>query len=329
MATFVSAAAARAVGTTAVFEEGRHDVQVETVRPCQAKGLPKPIVVAAPKDPGSYPVIVFLHGWNMYSSWYQSLLKHVASHGFIAVAPQLYVFSILTVFNMDDKKDIATTKQVTNWLADEQQGLLHVLSNILKLNGVKPDLFRLALAGHSRGGDTAFAVSLGLKGKGDQTSLDLNFSALIGVDPVAGLAEWLQVAPKVLSGSLINPRMPVLVIGTGLGPEGSFLPPSLPCAPVGVNHINFYKECAPPRYHFTAKDYGHLDMLDDDVPLLVDCMCKRNPEHTKELARRTMGGLMVAFLRATLEDKDEDLNTVLQNPGLAPAVLDQVEHDLA
>uniref|UniRef100_A0A0A8Z6S9 Uncharacterized protein n=1 Tax=Arundo donax TaxID=35708 RepID=A0A0A8Z6S9_ARUDO len=70
-------------------------------------------------------------------------------------------------------------------------------------------------------------------------------------------------------------------------------------------------------------------MLDDDVPFLVNCMCKKNPDDTKDLARRTMGGLMVAFLKAILENDDEDLKTVLQNPGLAPALLDQVECDVA
>jgi len=63
---------------------------------------------------------------------------------------------------MKDSNDIDATRQVTSWLADKQQGLAHVLTNILHLHGVRPDLSRLALAGHSRGGDTAFAVALGL-----------------------------------------------------------------------------------------------------------------------------------------------------------------------
>ena len=49
---------------------------------------------------------------------------------------------------------------------------------------------------------------------------------------------------------------------------------SLPCAPKDVNHKEFYHECKPPCYYFVTKDYGHLDMLDDDAPKFMTCMCK-------------------------------------------------------
>lgn len=318
--------------SSSVFEEGPLDVRVGTVDPSQAKGLPKPLVVAAPTAPGSYPVLVFLHGFNLYNSWYRSLLSHVASHGFIAVAPQLYVPSLPSFFSLDDAGDIATTKQVTNWLAAADQGLLYVLGNVLRVPaGVAPDLSRLALAGHSRGGDTAFAVALGLRGKGDATSLDprLAFSALVGVDPVGGLAPFLQVTPRVLTGGTIDPRAPAMVVGTGLGPQGSLLPPTLPCAPAGVNHVQFYAQCAAPKCHFVVRDYGHLDMLDDDVPSRVNCTCKSNAnpnsKHTKGKCRKTIAGLVVAFLQARLEEGKGEALAALLNP--PPAVLDQVEHD--
>jgi chlorophyllase len=241
---------------------------------------------------------------------------------------------------MKDLKDIDATRQVTSWLADKQQGLAHVLTNILHLHGVRPDLSRLALAGHSRGGDTAFAVALGLGSSSDTATATatatspaspLKFAALIGVDPVAGLSKALQLEPKVLTFKprSLDPGMPALVIGTGLGPKHVGLSP---CAPAGVNHAEFYDECAPPRYHVVVRDYGHLDMLDDDgVPYIINnCMCMRNTKDTKDLARRAIGGAMVAFLRAMLEDHDEDLRVVLENsPGLSPAVLDPVEYDLA
>nr|ACN31905.1 unknown [Zea mays] len=252
---------------------------------------------------------------------------------------QLYCVTL----NMNDLKDIDATRQVTAWLADKQQGLAHVLANILQLHGVRPDLSRLALAGHSRGGDTAFAVALGLGPAASDdddnnadagtspAALPLKFSALIGVDPVAGLSKQAQVEPKVLTfrPRSLDPGMPALVVGTGLGPKHVGGPP---CAPAGVNHAEFYDECAPPRYHVVLRDYGHMDMLDDDgVPYVINnCMCMRNTKDTKDLARRAIGGAVVAFLRATLEDDDEDLKVVLENrPGLSPAVLDPVGHDLA
>ncbi|WVZ54762.1 hypothetical protein U9M48_005513 [Paspalum notatum var. saurae] len=342
------------VATAAVFQRGPHRPDARHVDHSQVPSVPKPLMVVTPTDAGAYPVVVFLHGFNIINSYYESLLSHVASHGFIAVAPQdiyissssMHVSSVhddaLQLYCMtldpNDLKDIDATRQLTAWFADEEQGLAHVLTNIFHLQGVKPDLSRLALAGHSRGGDTAFAVALGLGlvgGSGGgapppsaSNKQAVNFSALIGVDPVAGLSKEMQMEPKVLTFKprSLDPGMPVLVIGTGLGPKHIGGPP---CAPAGVNHAEFYDECVPPRCHVVLRDYGHLDMLDDGVPYVINnCMCMRNLKDTKDHARRAIGGLMVAFLRATLLDDHHDLKLVLQNPpGLAPAVLDQVECD--
>ncbi|VAI20976.1 unnamed protein product [Triticum turgidum subsp. durum] len=306
---------------TTVFQAGPMEVDVKHVDKSMIPNLARPLMVVAPKETGAYPVIVFLHGWNMLNSWYEQLLTHVASHGFIAVAPQLY-----WMVSEPDADDIDATKRITNWLADHDKGLAHVLKDVLKLEHVEPDLSKLALAGHSRGGQTAFAVALGL---GDaKTKLELKFSALIGVDPVAGVSRAQQLEPKVLTfePDCLDVGMPVLVMGTGLGPKhiGGF-----PCAPVGVNHAEFYKECAPPRYHLVVKDYGHLDMLDDNVPYIINnCMCMRNQHNTKDLARRTMGGAMVAFLRANLGIDARDLIAIYRNPELTPAILDQVDEFL-
>jgi chlorophyllase len=235
---------------------------------------------------------------------------------------QLYCVTFLT----GDKWDINTTKHVTNWLAG-QDGLQFVLENKFNLHDVKADLSKLALAGHSRGGHTAFALALGL---GDpKIELALKFSALIGVDPVAGLPTGTQCTPKILTSKprSLDVGMPALVLGTGKRQKNGS--ESL-CTPAGINHAEFYSECKPPRYHFVVEEYGHLDMLDDDAPFIIDkCICVRNQNGTKDDARRGMGGVMVAFLRAILGDNDEDLKAILANPGLAPAILNPVEHDLA
>ncbi|KAL0418520.1 UNVERIFIED_CONTAM: Chlorophyllase-2, chloroplastic [Sesamum radiatum] len=66
--------------------------------------------------------------------------------------------------------------------------------------------------------------------------------------------------------------IPVAVIGTGYGNQSrGFLRP--PCAPDGVNHVEFFKESKPPASYFLAKDYGHCDMLDeceDDLNAIVN-----------------------------------------------------------
>lgn len=77
-----------AIGT-AVFQRGPHPVDVKHVDHSQVPSVPKPLMVVTPTDAGDYPIAVFLHGCSMFNSWYESLLSHVASHGFIAVAPQV------------------------------------------------------------------------------------------------------------------------------------------------------------------------------------------------------------------------------------------------
>lgn len=86
---------------------------------------------------------------------------------------------------------------------------------------------------------------------------------------MAGIASGSQCTPKVLTFKprSLNVGMPALVWGTGkLQKDGS----ESICTPVGVNHTTFYNKCYPPRYHFVAKEYGHMDMLDDDAPFIVD-----------------------------------------------------------
>ncbi|QHO45915.1 Chlorophyllase [Arachis hypogaea] len=208
---------------------------------------------------------------------------------------------------------------IVDWIAEGLQPLLP--------ESVEAQLDSLVLAGHSRGGKTAFAVALGY------VQTKLKFSVLIGIDPVAGLSKCkiCQTLPHILTYEprSFNLGIPVLVIGTGLGPEpNSFT--MMACAPDGVNHEEFYRECRPPCAHFVAKEYGHMDMLDDDIPGIIDgviskCLCK-NGVHPRELMRKTVAGLVVAFLRAYLKAQFEDLEIILKDPGLAPTKLEQVEY---
>ncbi|CAN6247857.1 unnamed protein product [Urochloa humidicola] len=317
MATAVGVAATAGGGTLPVFQPGKHqpaeaDIYITNLPVTKRRGGH---MVVAPTDAGKYPVVLFLHGFDINNRAYTNLLKHVASHGFIVVAPKLYVITLTT----DDCNDIDTTKKITNWLADPEEGLLHALQKNPKFPGVEPDLTKLALAGHSRGGHTTFATALGLGSSTEQ--LKLSFSALIGVDPVAGISG--QMEPEVLNykpGSFNLNGIPVLVVGMGMRPQ--------PCAPALLNHEQFYAECRSPRYHFVVTNYGHLDMLDDGFSYNIGkCMCKWNRDDPKELARATTGGLVVAFLRAKLQGNYEDLKAIIHNPGLAPTQLYPVECD--
>uniref|UniRef100_A0A453NH94 chlorophyllase n=1 Tax=Aegilops tauschii subsp. strangulata TaxID=200361 RepID=A0A453NH94_AEGTS len=297
---------------TSVFQPGKLAVEAIQVDENAAPTPPIPVLIVAPKDAGTYPVAMLLHGFFLHNHFYEHLLRHVASHGFIIVAPQQFSISIIP---SGDAEDIAAAAKVADWLPD---GLPSVLPK-----GVEPELSKLALAGHSRGGHTAFSLALG------HAKTQLTFSALIGLDPVAGTGKSSQLQPKILTyePSSFGMAMPVLVIGTGLGEEKKniFFPP---CAPKDVNHAEFYRECRPPCYYFVTKDYGHLDMLDDDAPKFITCVCK-DGNGCKGKMRRCVAGIMVAFLNAALGEKDADLEAILRDPAVAPTTLDPVEHRVA
>jgi len=213
--------------------------------------------------------------------------------------------------------EIKFAGKVVDWLAKGLQPLLP--------EKVEAKLEKVVLSGHSKGGKTAFSVALGY------AKTMQKFSALIGIDPVGRTSKCkaTKTPPQILTGvpRSLNLNIPVAVIGTGLGPEpANVLFP--PCAPDGENHKEFFNESKPPCAHFVATDYGHMDMLDDETPgtigtMMSKCMCK-NGKGPRDLMRKTVGGLVVAFLRAQLDEQFKDFDAILGDPDLAPARLDDV-----
>lgn len=203
-----------------------------------------------------------------------------------------------TVAGPDTSDEIHSAAAITNWLSE---GLCKVLPP-----NITPNFSKLALAGHSRGGKTAFALAL----KKLNITTNLKFSALIGVDPVDGMDKGKQTPPPVLTyvPHSFDLDMATMVIGSGLG-EVKRNPLFPPCAPKGVNHENFFNECNKPAWYFVAKDYGHLDMLDDDTKGIrgksTYCLCK-NGDSRKPM-RRFVGGVIVAFLKGYLNGDFGDL----------------------
>ncbi|KAL4200176.1 hypothetical protein AMTRI_Chr03g55070 [Amborella trichopoda] len=292
-----------------VFERGIYAVQtlrIESI-PSNPVSPPKPLLITAPTASGEYPLFLFLHGYLLYNSFYSHLLCHLASHGFIVIAPQLY-----TVAGADCTAEINSVAAITNWFPT---GLPNALTKNLT-----PDLSKLAISGHSRGAKTAFALALGIS-----TTTTLKYSALLAIDPVDGPAPGQQSTPPVLThepNSLVT-QMPVLVVGSGLGhlKKNPLFPP---CAPNGVNHADFFRECQPPAWYFVPSDYGHLDMLDDQTDGIrgraTYCLCKNGA--TRQPMRRFVGGVMVAFARGYLQGHFGDLRALIEDPGTSPVKLE-------
>lgn len=88
---------------TDVFEKGEYETGHITVTASKAKNakalrgrgktvkasLPVDVFIVTPTTKGTYPVLLFCHGWKMTNEWYSDLFDHIASHGYIIVAPQV------------------------------------------------------------------------------------------------------------------------------------------------------------------------------------------------------------------------------------------------
>ncbi|KAK2400058.1 chlorophyllase [Trifolium repens] len=77
---------------TNVFETGKYTTQLLRIDSCshtQDVPPPKSLLIATPIEGGKFPLLLFIHGYLLYNSFYSQLIQHVASHGFIVIAPQV------------------------------------------------------------------------------------------------------------------------------------------------------------------------------------------------------------------------------------------------
>ncbi|XP_059274541.1 chlorophyllase-1-like [Lycium ferocissimum] len=293
------------------FEVGDEAVKMFNVKTSSSSSLPCPLLMFSPTARGSYPILLFFHGFALKPIWYKSLLQHISSHGYIIVAPE---FSPLS----SQSQEVKNAGKVADWLTYNN------LESVLP-DKVLPDLLKVAVSGHSRGGKIAFALALGYGGSSSSSSTTpLKFLALLGIDPVAGFSPSCLCPPNILQYVPydFDQSIPVAVIGAGLSNQRAYgvLPPG---APNGVNHAEFFNESKPPCYYFLAKDYGHTDILDDKIADLISIVLKSG-KGSKDSLRRAVGGIVVAFLKAYLEGQVDDLNAIVESPTLAPITLDPV-----
>ena len=83
---------------TSVVQPGKLAVEVIAVDHDTNPTPPIPILIASPKDAGTYPVAMLLHGFCLQNHFYEEVLKHIASFGFIMVAPQVNHYCLLMHF---------------------------------------------------------------------------------------------------------------------------------------------------------------------------------------------------------------------------------------
>lgn len=285
------------VGAGDVYQPGPLAVRRRAVA-ARMNAAPAAMEIWAPEQPGGYPLVVFQHGFLLANvTYYDALLSHVASHGFVVVAPRMYAADGNPIGKPSTTDEAMLAADVRRWAAQQAGAVVGYT--------IRPEL--LALAGHSRGGKVNARQLVA-----EPTAAD----AVIGIDPVDGTGGPFGGDSRVVSGAFTY-QAPSLIIGSGLGAEplNNFAPA---CAPTGDNHVQFYNAAPAPAWHATVTDYGHLDMLNDNTQGCgIPCSsCKAG--ETRAPMRRTTAGLMVAFLRAELQG-DASARGLLTQPRSAPA----------
>jgi chlorophyllase len=187
-------------------------------------------------------------------------------------------------FSSDATHEICDAIHVLKWIQSNLESKLES-----EEKKAKPDLSKLALVGHSRGGKVVFGIM------GTNATIP-KVSTIIGLDPVDGDPRGVQTNPHVLTfqENTLNVTVPTLIVGTRRGSKNWPLFP--PCAPKKVSHNEFYKDLIEPVYHFVvAKEYGHMDFLDDAVCELTRLVCE-GTIGSRALMSRFAGVILVAFV---------------------------------
>ena len=249
---------------------------VQTALDEDATGPPVDVVVFAPEQAGDYAVLVFQHGFQMRNSYYATMLSHVASHGFVVVAPQMYEPALFG--NPTAAEEAADAVRLYDWVESSFDVVVDV--------DVATD--HLGLVGHSRG---AKVVWLTLEGG------YAGATAALGVDPVDGRGGPFGNQARVLDGGL-TANLPSLFIGAELSAE-TYL--GAECAPQNEDYEAFYDAAPSPSYRAFVEDYGHLDLLDDQTPGCgLPCgACLDGPDDGA--FRDFSAGQIVAFFRLQLQ----------------------------
>ena len=250
---------------------------------------PVELDVYTPSSPDTYPVVIFQHGFGGSIKAYETISEHLASHGFVVVLPQMYGPGFQGAPTGEEEAVLGL--DVLAWIE----------ANINDFIPVHADTTLLGLAGHSRGGQVAYRITLQLLEK---------VKALAGVDPVD--ATEMSNDTSIITGPLTF-DIPTYILGAGLGPipvQGT--PFNIPCAPEEAGPIHFYCANPNPTWLVTATTHGHADMIDEED---FSEFCPGGPD--RDGMRTLTGGTLAAFFSGILQNNQSALS-VLSDPGSAP-----------
>jgi predicted dienelactone hydrolase len=206
---------------------------VDTSRPLVSDGqvlAPErslPTTVYRPVASGRFPLVVFVHGYDVGPSTYQRFCTEVASAGYVVAAPSFPLEDPSRGYPLD-RSD----------LPNEATDVSFVISSLLHASvGAKIDPSEIAVAGHSDGADVALMV-------GYQDGLS---------DPRVDAV--IADAPDPMSGAAASSTRPLLLVQ---GNADSVVPYSSSQAVFG--------QVQAPRYYVTLLGADHLAPIEGGTP---------------------------------------------------------------
>ncbi|KAG8370919.1 hypothetical protein BUALT_Bualt13G0033400 [Buddleja alternifolia] len=99
-----------------VLKTGKYEITTITVKTSYASKPPTELFILAPVTKGTYPVMLFCHDFMLPNTCYKDLLKHIASHGYIVVAPKFYGHMPISI-----PEAVQKAARVTEWLYSIRQ----------------------------------------------------------------------------------------------------------------------------------------------------------------------------------------------------------------
>ena len=258
-----------------IFNIGPYKVKITDVSLGENESPRKFRIYEPTEIEGKVPVIHFLHGFKLKYIYYNDLLTHLSSHGFIVISSQSEhkLIGGDTTYKEADK-----VVNFINWL---KKNLSSKISTI-------PDFDNFGISGHSRGGKVTNRIL------NKYPNLAKSF---FGVDPVDSAPPMGGNSdPKSLL-EYVKFKGESMFLGTQKGPTGLLV-----FAPKDDNSANFYSCYPSPSKHIIASNVGHTDMIDESSCRFIRSISANSGDkkiNSKFIAY--CGGLMAAFFSSSLK----------------------------
>ena len=273
------------------FQPGPYNVDFTSIKPEIFGELDHHLDVFTPSSAGSFPVIVFFPGMacTVPSSAYSTILRHVASWGYVVLGPWALLYNPMDTYKAE------WVDHVLHW-AQLNFSNLDFRTSIGMNEDLVMDFTNIYFGAQSSGSHVAVQY---IKQSQDCSLVKGMFllSPVDGIDPFGMIQEYCIDPPN-----LLNFQTPTMIISGGLDSVpgldnlGGIMPA---CAPEKLANDRFYNALTGPTMLINTTEYGHMDCLDEEMLDMVEFIhfCATDTDTDKEAYRTFVAGHITAFLK--------------------------------